>query len=260
MEVFKYSLLDLVRNRWSLFYSLFFLLSTWGLLYLNADSTRTIASLLTIILFVLPLVCSIFSLMYCYQVMEYIEVILAQPVSRFSIFSGIYISLVGTLSACLVVGVGLPFGLHALSGHAIHGGALAALLLGGVALTAIFVALALLVALRNGNRVKGFAWMLLIWCLMAILYDGFLLIAFVAFENYPLDHFALAGVLFNPVDMSRVLVIYQLDLSAMLGYSGAVFQQFFDKGTGSLLIVGSYLAWLALPAYFFLKTGRTKDF
>lgn len=259
MKVFKYSFLDLIRNRWSLFYTLFFLLATSGLLYLNADSSRTVASLLNIVLLLVPLVCGVFSLMYCYQVMEYIEVILSQPVSRLSVFSGIYFSLVVTLSLCLAVGIGLPFGVHALGGHAIHAGAFT-ILVAGVLLSAIFTALALLVTLRNGNRVRGFAWILLLWFVTAVLYDGILLVAFVAFEQYPLERLAIAGVLLNPVDMSRVLVIYEMDLSALMGYTGAVFQQFFDKRAGSLLIACSFLLWLAVPLALLLKTGRRKDF
>lgn len=260
MKVFKYSFLDLTRNRWSLFYLLFFLLTTWGLLYLSGDTTRTIASLLNMVLFLVPLVCSVFSLMYSYQVSDYIEVIISQPVSRLSVFSGLYASLALTLSLCLVLGIGLPFAIFALNGYPLQPAALAALIACGVLLSAVFAALAMLIALKNEHRIKGFAWVLLIWFFMAILYDGGLLIAFMAFEDYPLDNLALAGVLLNPVDMSRILVIYQIDLSALLGYTGAVFQQFFNKSTGSLLIAGSFFLWLIAPVLFLLRAGERKDF
>ncbi len=31
----------------------------------------------------------------------------------------------------------------------------------------------------------------------------------------------------NPIDLSRILILLQLDVSAMMGYTGAVFKDFF---------------------------------
>lgn len=45
--------------------------------------------------------------------------------------------------------------------------------------------------------------------------------------DYPLEKATLTLVLLNPVDLGRILMLMQLDISALMGYTGAFFQQFF---------------------------------
>ena len=64
----------------------------------------------------------------------------------------------------------------------------------------------------------------------------------------------------NPVDVARVLVIMALDASAMMGYTGAVFQDFFGGGTGLALAVSCLAAWTVVPGLAALFTFHRKDF
>ena len=61
------------------------------------------------------------------------------------------------------------------------------------------------------------------------------------FDDYPLDKFALGATIFNPIDLSRILVILKLDISALLGYTGAVFQNFFGTGFGMFFSLTSLI-------------------
>ena len=80
------------------------------------------------------------------------------------------------------------------------------------------------------------------------------------FEHYPLDRFALIMTLFNPVDLSRVLIMLQLDISALMGYTGAVFRKFLGTGTGMAVAYGALVVWVVVPVMAFLRLARRKDF
>ena len=57
----------------------------------------------------------------------------------------------------------------------------------------------------------------------------------------------LALMLTNPVDVARVLVITQLDVSALMGYTGALFQHTFGTAVGTSVAAGALLIWCAIP-------------
>lgn len=257
-KVFRYSFLDLIRNRWTMVYFLFFVLTSGGLLYLSGDSTKVLVSIMNVIILLVPLISMIYGLMYMYQVRDYVEILLAQPISRKSIFSGYFLGLSAALSISLVAGLLLPLVFY--DPTQLLSSRWLVLTLIAVLLTVIFSAMACWLVLKHENRLKGFGLGLFIWLLLAVIYDGIFLVILVAFEDYPLENAALGLTLLNPIDMGRVLLIFQLDYSALMGYTGAVFEKFFGTVSGSFIIAGAYLAWVAVPVYFMLRKARLKDF
>src|SRR5699024_10757568 len=110
----------------------------------------------------------------------------------------------------LIVGLGIPFIFYGIfNSDAIWDFSL--LLVSGAFLTFIFTALAFVIGLSNENRIKGFGYAILVWLLMAVLYDGAFLMSIIYFEDYPLDTFSLGATLLNPVDLSRVMILLKLD-------------------------------------------------
>jgi len=164
--------------------------------------------------------------MYYYNSKEFTELLLAQPLKRSSIFLGQYLGVAISLSMSLILGLGLPFIAYGLfKSNAIWDFSL--LLIVGVFLTFIFSALAFNIALSNENKIKGFGYAILMWLFLAIVYDGLFLMSLILFEDYPLDKVSLIGTMLNPIDLSRTLILLKLDISALLGYTGAVFKRFF---------------------------------
>jgi len=256
-KVFKYSFIDLVRNRWTIAYFLFFALISSGLIFMSGDSTKTLASMMNIIILLIPLISIMFSLMYFYQVLEYIELLLSMPLSRRSVWAGYWAAACLALSLSFVLGAGLPV---LLMGVSFSWKAWGILLLLGVLLTILFVSIAGWLALRFENRLKGFGVSLFVWLFLAVIYDGIFLAALLVFSNFPLENFAIAAILFNPIDMARVLMIFQLDFSALMGYTGAVFEKFFGESTGSLLIVLVFVSWFLLILGLMNRRIIKKDF
>ena len=71
---------------------------------------------------------------------------------------------------------------------------------------------------------------------------------------------SLIGTMLNPVDLSRTLILLKLDISALLGYTGAVFKQFFGTNKGLFISLGVLLLWTVLPVFRILRKAKKKDF
>ncbi|MEQ9009470.1 MAG: ABC transporter permease, partial [Ekhidna sp.] len=134
------------------------------------------------------------------------------------------------------------------------------LLASGTFLTFIFVALSLNIGLGNSNKIKGFGYAILMWLFFAVIYDGLFMISLIVFGDYPLDKFALGASLFNPIDLSRIMILLKLEISALLGYTGALFQKFFGTSSGMLISVGVLLLWVFIPVMLMLRKSLRKDF
>jgi Cu-processing system permease protein len=259
LKILKYSFYDLMRSRWSYVYFLFYLLLGIVLLFLNNDLSKAVITLMNVIIILVPLIGTIFGVMYYYNSREFTELLLAQPVKRSAIFLGQYFGVATSLSMSLVIGLGMPFVFYGIfNSNAIWDFSL--LLVTGAFLTFIFTALAFVIALSNENRIKGFGYAILLWLFMAVIYDGLFLMSLLYFEDYPLDKFSLVATMLNPVDLSRVLILLKLDISALLGYTGAVFQQFFGTNFGLILSFVMLVFWVVIPTFFIWRIAKKKDF
>lgn len=258
-KIFKYSFFDLMRSRWTYLYFGFYLMVTTALLMISGDVSKVVISLLNIILILSPLIATMLGVMYAYNSREFTELLLAQPIRRTDIFWGQYFGLAGSLSLSLLLGVGIPFLVYGLLASPEIGN-FAVLLVIGVLLSFIFSGIAFLIALRFENRIRGFGLAIVAWLFFAVLYDGLVLLALMFFNDYPLERFALVASVFNPIDLSRILILLQLDISALMGYTGAVFEQFFGSTTGKLAALLALALWMAGPVWGIRRLALRKDF
>jgi Cu-processing system permease protein len=258
-KVTKYELREVVRGRLLPAYAVFFLVATEALVRLGGGTERALLSLVNLVLILVPLVSVLFGTLHLYAAREFNQVLLAQPVSRRQLFTGLYLGLALPLAVAVVVGIGLPFVLR-IAGGSSHLQILLPLLTIAAALTFIFVALAFLTAVRLEDRVKGLATAFLLWLAFTVLYDGMVLIIATAFYQYPLEKPLIALMLVNPVDLGRVFVLMSFDIAALMGYTGATFERFFGSGIGAIVSTGALLAWVATPLLFGLRRFERNDF
>ena len=248
-----------MRSRWSYVYFAFYLSLGFVLLFLNNDVNKAVITLMNIIIVLTPLIGTIFGVMYYYNSKEFTELLLAQPIKRSTIFMGQYIGISISLTLSLVLGLGIPFLLYGLfRSTAIFDFGL--LLVVGSFLNFIFVALAFNIALSNENKIKGFGYAILMWLFLAVIYDGIFLISLVMLNEYPLDKFSLLATMFNPIDLSRILILLKLDISALLGYTGAVFKEFFGTNLGLILSLFVLTLWVIIPVWRMKMKLQKKDF
>ncbi len=259
IKTLKYSFYDLARSNWTYLYMLFYLLTALSLLFLSNDLSRVIVSLMNIIIVLTPLIGMMLGTMYYYNTRDFAELLLAQPIQRKSVFLGQYLGLSLSMTLSFLVGLGIPFIIYGVlvSSEVWN---FSMLLLVGVLLTLVFAALAFLVAAMFENKIKGFGVAIVVWLSLAVVYDGLFLLAMMLFESYPLENAALGITLLNPIDLSRILIMLKLDISALLGYTGAVFNKFFGTSLGLLVSLGALSLWVLAPLGLFLRVVKHKDF
>ncbi len=258
-KILSYCFFDLIRGRWIFIYFSFYLLLGFGLLFLNRDISNAIITLMNIVIYLVPLIATVFGVTYYYASKEFTELLLAQPIKRRSILVGQYLGVSLSLSLSLILGLGIPFILSGVfqSPEILD---FILLLIIGCFLTLIFTAISFNISIANANRLKGFGYSVLAWLFLAVIYDGIFLILLIALEQYPLDKLSLFLVMLNPIDLSRTLMLLNLDISALLGYTGAVYKMFFGTFFGIISSSLVLIIWTILPIVSMVAKVNKKDF
>ena len=253
IKIVKYVITDILRNRIVLVYIFFLLAASLSVFSLEDNSSKGLLSLLNVILIVVPLVSIIFSTIYIYNSAEFVELLVSQPLKRTAIWRSLFCGLATSLSLAFVIGAGIPVLIYQPN---VLGCTMLAI---GILLSIIFVAIALLATVKTRDKAKGIGAAIMLWLYFSLLFDGLVLFILFQFADYPLETPMIAASALNPIDLARILILLQLDVSAMMGYTGAVFKDFFGTFTGIFFSVGVLLAWVILPVWYSTRKFNTKD-
>lgn len=252
-KIAKYVMFDILRNKFVVGYGFFIFLVTFALLNLEGESSKVMLSLLNIVLLIVPLISIVFATIHFYNSYEFIEMMLSQPIKRSWILYSEYLGIAASLSLAFAFGMGVPLLIYG------QGAIIGYLVLAGVLLTFIFVSLALLSAVISKDKARGIGVSLLLWFLFSVIYDGLMLIILFSFSDYPVEKYMLWFTSMNPVDLIRVTMVLQMDTAALMGYTGAIFKEFFDAWTGLLFSGIVLLAWLIIPLIGSVRIFNKKD-
>ncbi|MCO6466855.1 MAG: ABC transporter permease subunit [Bradyrhizobiaceae bacterium] len=255
MRLMKYVLQDVIRGKWLLFYMLFFLLVTEGMLFFTAGEARTVVGLMNVVLLLIPLASVVFGALHLHNGRDFIELMLSQPVNRKSVYIAMYVGVVLAFLGAFVVGVGIPAAIHGM----ITSNSVLTLIGTGCLLTMCFFAISFWVAVSFNDRVTGLGVAFALWLLLAIIYDGIVLAITVMFADYPLELATIIMVVLNPIDLARIIVMLTFDYAALMGYTGAVFREFFGSSMGVTVSVASLLLWIAVPFWLGMRKFDKKD-
>ena len=257
-KIIRYEVHDLMRSKWLLTYCLFFWLSTDILFRFAGSGGHVVISLMNIVLILIPLVSLIFGMIYIYNSREFIELLLTQPVDRKRMFWGMYLGLALPLTAAFVIGIGLPFIYNPVDPESRM--AFINLFITGMVLTFIFSGLAFYFSNRFEDKIKGLGIAVLVWLFFILIYDGIIMVLLFLFADYPLDNLSIAFSLINPIDLGRIFLLLQLDVSALMGYTGASFSRFFGSSTGMFISLAVMFVWTAIPGFLAERLFLRKDF
>lgn len=258
LKVMRYEVRNVLRGKVLLGYGIFFLAATLGLVRLGGGVERALPSLANVVLLAVPLVSLLVATVFLYDGRAFTELLLSHPVGRKELFRGLYLGLALPLAGMFVLGMGVPL--------AVLGGLQAApaptviMLASGTLLTLVFTALGFTVAFSVGDAARGLAVSLVLWLAVTLVYDGAVLMASHALAAYPLEKPMLAAMVLNPVDLARVMTLMALDASALMGYTGAVFQDVLGGRWGLVGAAASLGAWVALPYALALRRFTRMDF
>ncbi len=258
LKLIKYQLRDVLRSKWVFLYFLFFLVATDALFRFGGDGERVILSMMNIILLIIPLVSIMLGTMYLYNAREYIELMLSQPVKRSQLFIALFAALVLPMSTAVLLGVGLPFVWQ--GAIFTHAGSVLFLIFMGISLTVIFSSIAFFIALMTEDRIRGLGLSIVLWLFFAVVYDGLILLFIYFYSHYPLQQPVLILSMLNPLDLGRIALLIRFDASALMGFTGAVFQNFFGSTRGLLIVFAVMLTWMATPLLLGFRRFVMRDF
>jgi Cu-processing system permease protein len=253
LKISKYVLYDIVRNKVTLAYTAFLLVVAMSLFQMEENSSKAVMSLTNIVLIVVPLVSMVFSTIHWYNSYEFIELMLTQPISRKKVLLSEYFGISSSLVAAFLVGVGVPVMLYQFDATGM------ALILIGSLLTLVFTSIAFLGSVLSKDKARGIGVALMLWFYFALIYDGLVLLILFSFSDYPLEKLTLLLSSLNPIDLGRIFLMLQLDISALMGYTGATYKDFFGSNLGLLYTIGIMALWIVLPLWGALRSFRKKD-
>lgn len=253
MRLSKYVLYDILKSKVILAYTLFLLVVSVSMFQMEENSSKAMLSLLNIILIVLPLVSLVFSTIHYYNSYEFIELMASQPMGRTRILLSEYAGVSISLLSAFLIGVGIPVMLFAsdATGYA--------LLFTGICLTLVFTSIAFFTSVLARDKARGIGLALLLWFYFALIYDGLVLLILFSFSDYPLEKLTLFLSAMNPIDLGRIFIMLKMDVSALMGYTGALYKDFFGSGTGILFTAGIMFVWILVPLWLAVRKFKKKD-
>ena len=198
-KIIKYVIIDILRNKIMLAYTLFLLLISLSVFNLEDNSAKGLLSLLNIILIIVPLVSIMFAAIYVYNSAEFLELLVSQPLKRKTIWLSVFTGLATSLALAFFIGAGIPILLYEPT-------ATGFMMLGtGLLLSVIFVAIAMLAAVKTRDKAKGIGAAILLWLYFSLLFDGLVLFLLFQFSDYPVEKFMVGISAFNPIVLNKFI-------------------------------------------------------
>src|SRR5436190_15322640 len=253
LKLSRYILYDIILNTIIIAYTLFLLVISISRCRMEENSSKAILSLMNIILIVLPLISLVFTTIHYYNSYEFIELMLSQPMSRTKILLSEYTGVALSLVTAFLIGVGIPVVVFSLDATGL------AMIFTGCALTLVFTSIAFWASVKSKDKARGIGFALLLWFYFSLIYDGLVLLILFSFSDYPLEKLTLFLSALNPVDLGRIFIMLKMDVSALMGYTGALYQDLFGSLLGMMFTTGIMLLCAVLPLWAAVRAFKRKD-
>ena len=246
---------DRIRNRWVLAVTIVFTAFALVIAYFGAAQQGaigfrsievTIASLVSLVIYLLPLIALIlgFDAIVGERERGSLELLLSMPLTRFELLLGKFLGLSAALACSTVVGfglVGLLLGFKLPPEAWYH---YAGFILSSVLLGMAFLSLAVTVSVFATDRARASGGAIALWFFFVLVYDLLLLGALVVSGGaVAADAFPYL-LLLNPADVFRILNIFGLDdVRTLYGLTTVFPERLASPG----LLGAVMLAWIAVP-------------
>jgi Cu-processing system permease protein len=257
------------RNRWVVSFALLFavlmlLLSSLGMVTSGysgfQDFVRTSASIINLGGFVVPLFALLLGVFSFLSQRDHLELMVAQPVPRSWVLLGKYLGLLLTVVGATLTGLGLPGVVVSLVIGTQGAVQYAVVVLLSLLLAAVFTGLAVLIAVVANSQQIALGVSVAVWLFFELLYGMMMIGATLHFSRITLKVLLLAGLVGNPVDLTRVLSLLVVGGPHLFGPAGATLV----KSTGSVLAAGligltALALWSVVPVLISVRRFAKQD-
>lgn len=258
-----------MRNKWTMVFALAFgalvlAISYFGLVTAGEVGfqgfVRTSASLLNLVLYVVPLLALSMGTLTFTSEKTSGELLYSQPVTRTEILLGQVAGLFLSIFTATLIGFGLA-GI-VIATNAGTGGVLRYPVFVGLTLwlALIFLSVAALISTLCRRQAKAFGVALFAWLFFVVFYDLLVIGGTFLLREWTANRFIFISLFGNPVDMVRVVSLIALDGKEIFGAAGAALVRFLGGETASavLLLVGLGV-WVVVPLLVSQRLLRRQD-
>lgn len=252
-KIVKIILQDILKNKIVIAYTLMLAVLSWSSFALEDNSAKGLLTILNVILFTVPLVSILFTTIYIYNSLEFIELLLSQPVKRKKIWVGLFTGLSLSLIIAFLLGSGIPLLIYSPDSVGFM------MIIVGCLISVIFASLAFLSSILTRDKAKGIGISIMLWLYFALLFDGIVLFLLFQLSEYPIENAMVGITTLSPIDLARIQILLHLDVSAMMGYTGAIFRNSFGTTLGLVISFVLLCVWFIVPFWISLKKFGKKD-
>ncbi|MDZ7267630.1 MAG: ABC transporter permease [candidate division KSB1 bacterium] len=269
LEIATQELTINIRNRWTLIFAVVFGALVLSISYFGMRAegfsgmqnfTRTSASILNLVLYLVPLVALIMGTLSFTGDKGATELLYSQPVLRSEVQLGKLLGVFGSMALSTLIGFTLAGALVVAANG--MGGLLRYSLFVALALllALVFLCLAALVATANQRKTRAFGVALFLWFFFVFFYDLLAIGVTVWLRGGSANTFLFVSLFGNPVDMVRVAALIILDGVTIFGAAGAALLRFLGGKTASVALLLLGLAvWICFPLWVSQRLLRHQD-
>ncbi|MEK7728513.1 MAG: ABC transporter permease subunit [candidate division KSB1 bacterium] len=268
-DIAKQELLINIRNRWTLIFAVVFGALVLSISYFGMRAegfsgmqsfARTSASILNLVLYLVPLVALIMGTLSFTGDKGATELLFAQPVLRSEVQLGKLLGVFGALALATLGGFVLA-GVIVVAANGFEGLIRFGLfILLTLALALIFLGLAIWAATVSQRKSKAFGLALFLWFFFVLFYDLLALGGTLLLRGRSANVFLFLSLFGNPVDMVRVAVLIIVDGVTVFGAAGAALLRFLGGATASVTaLVAGIVLWIIAPVYWAQRLLHRQD-
>jgi Cu-processing system permease protein len=258
-----------IRARWIAVFSAVFSVLALAIAYFGSATAgvagvqgfeRTTASLLNLVLYLVPLLGLMLGTLALSRDRAGNELLFSQPVGREDVLYGRVIGLFCGAAVAMLVGFGIA-GMLVLSEMGSEGlSRYAGVVLLSLALAAVFLSLGALTGVVSASRTRAFGMALCLWFFFVLFYDLLIIgLAFVLSERTA-NLMIFLSLFGNPVDLVRISTVLTIGDASIFGAAGAALLKFLGGAARSqialLLGIG---VWVVAPMWIAGRVLRRLD-
>lgn len=246
-----------IRNKWILTFAVAFAVLVLAISYFGLVTagtvgfqgfTRTSASLLSLVLYVVPLIALTMGTLSFTSERSVSELLFAQPVTRTEILLGKLAGLFASMVTSTLIGFGAGGLVIAAKAGSEGAGRYPAFVGLSLLLALAFLSLSALVAFLCQRKARAFGVTLILWFFFVVFYDLLVIGGSLLFKERTANTLIFASLFGNPVDMVRVASLIVMDGKEIFGAAGGALVRFLGGDAASLLLLlGGLLLWIVLP-------------
>jgi Cu-processing system permease protein len=265
----RQELLINIRNRWTLVFAAVFGVLVLAISYFGLVTggsvgfqgfARTSASLLNMVLYIVPLVALVMGTLSFTSETSASELLFSQPVTRGEILLGKFLGLFASIFTATLIGFGLAGVVIAAKAGNEGAWRYPAFVAFSLLLALIFLSLSAFISTICRRKTKAFGFALFAWFFFVLFYDLLVIGGTFLFKERTANSLIFGSLFGNPVDMVRIASLMALNGKDIFGAGGAALLRFLGGEALSFVVLVIALSlWIVAPLIAAQRLLRQQD-